>query len=295
MIHNPKCMLRSLLVSGFIFGSLLFVVCASGFSLTTPRARSVPMSSSYGDSDDAARSSTDAKVQSMIRGQNVLVTGASGGLGRALALQMAHAYARTLILSGRNADALCIVADECHSIHPDIVTHVLTADLASPEAVQQLATKTLEVTSGRGVDILINNGGISSRSRFVDTTLEVDQQLMQVNFFAGVALAKAILPGMIERGHGKLIWISSVQGLMGIPNRTSYAASKFAVQGYCEALRGEVATAGVTVHVASPGYIRTNLSRSAITGNGRPHGQMDASTASGKCVFAWDLFSFPFL
>lgn len=71
---------------------------------------------------------------------------------------------------------------------------------------------------------------------------------------------------------------------MGIPNRSSYAASKFAVQGYCEALRAEVATSGVSVHVASPGYIRTNLSRSAITGDGGKYGQMDKTTANGTCV-----------
>jgi dehydrogenase/reductase SDR family member 7B len=265
MVRNHKII--SLLVSGFIFSSL--VVCASGLSVTS----SLKMSP-----DDAA---CNTHAQSIFRGQNVLLTGASGGLGRAFALQMAHCRARMLVLSGRNPEALQTVADECKSIHPDIITHIITADLASPEAVQHLANIALEATSGR-VDILINNGGVSSRSRFVDTKLEVDQQLMQVNFFAGAALAKAIIPGMIERGFGKIIWVSSVQGLMGIPNRTSYAASKFAVQGYCEALRGEVATSGVTIHVASPGYIRTNLSRSAITGDGRPHGQMDATTASGE-------------
>lgn len=70
--------------------------------------------------------------------------------------------------------------------------------------------------------------------------------------------------------------------IVGLPERTSYAASKFAVQGYCEALRGELASSGVTVHVASPGYIRTNLSRSALTGDGTPHGKMDSATASGE-------------
>eukprot|EP00536_Pseudo-nitzschia_multiseries_P005876 jgi/Psemu1/303697/fgenesh1_kg.119_\ len=87
---------------------------------------------------------------------------------------------------------------------------------------------------------------------------------------------------MIESGSGgRILWISSVQGLMGIPSRTSYAASKFAVQGYCEALRAEVASSGVTVHCVSPGYIRTNLSRSAVTGDGSAYGEMDTTTANG--------------
>ena len=105
---------------------------------------------------------------------------------------------------------------------------------------------------------------------------------MQINFFAGAAFAKALVPGMISKKQGRVIWISSVQGLVGIPNRSSYAASKFAVQGYTESIRGELFSSGVTVHTVSPGYIRTNLSNSAITGNGTAYGQTDATTAAGE-------------
>jgi dehydrogenase/reductase SDR family protein 7B len=129
--------------------------------------------------------------------------------------------------------------------------------------------------------VLINNGGVSSRSSFLDTKPEVDAMVMQINFLSGASLAKAVVPGMVDRKSGAILWISSVQGLFGLPERTSYAASKFAVQGYCEALRGELASSGVNVHVASPGYIRTNLSRSAITGDGSPYGKLDSTTANG--------------
>ena len=95
-------------------------------------------------------------------------------------------------------------------------------------------------------------------------------------------MAKAVVPNMLTNGSGKIIWISSVQGLIGIPSRTSYAASKFAVQAYAESLRAELASSGVGVHVVSPGYIRTNLSRSALTGDGTAHGKMDETTAKGK-------------
>jgi dehydrogenase/reductase SDR family protein 7B len=105
---------------------------------------------------------------------------------------------------------------------------------------------------------------------------------MQINFFAGASLAKAVVPNMVTNGSGKIIWISSVQGLVGIPSRTSYAASKFAVQGYCESLRAELASSGIAVHVVSPGYIRTNLSKSALAGDGTAHGKMDETTAKGK-------------
>ena len=91
---------------------------------------------------------------------------------------------------------------------------------------------------------------------------------------------------MMEGGFGNtkggcIIWISSVQGLLGIPSRTSYAASKFAVQGYCEALRAELAGSDISVHVISPGYIRTDLSKSAMTGDGTLYGKMDDATANG--------------
>ena len=110
---------------------------------------------------------------------------------------------------------------------------------------------------------------------------EVDERVMQINFFAGAALAKALVPNMVTNQSGKIIWISSVLGLIALPSRTSYAASKFAVQGYCESLRAELASSGVTVHVISPGYIRTNLSLSALTGDGTAHGQMDENLANG--------------
>lgn len=268
MIHNNRNR------TGLLVVSLIGIVVACLFVNVSSLSSVTRLTMSLKDS------SCNKQAQKIFRGQTILLTGASGGLGRSLALQLAHCGATRIILSGRNQEALEQVADECKSIHPTITTHVIPADLGSPQSVQELAIKALAATSGR-VDILINNGGVSSRSRFLDTKLQVDETLLQINFLAGAALAKAMIPGMVERGYGKLIWVSSVQGLMGIPNRTSYAASKFAVQGYCEALRGEVATSGITVHVASPGYIRTNLSRSAMTGDGRPHGVMDKATATG--------------
>lgn len=214
-------------------------------------------------------------------GKTVLLTGASGGLGTALAKQLAACGVSTLILSARKESALQEVAKECKQLAPsDMVVHCLVCDLSNPESVTTLATKALEVSSNQ-IDILINNGGVSSRSRFVDTTVDVDRLVMQVNYLAGAALAKAVVPGMVERGQGQIVWISSVQGLLGIPNRSSYAASKFAVQGYCESIRSELATSGVGVSIVSPGYIRTNLSRSAVTGDGGKYGKMDETTASG--------------
>ena len=238
-----------------------------------------------------------AKANEDFRNKNICLTGASGGLGRCLAHQLATCSASTLILSARNTDKLDQVARECRAIaslyaapggEADLNVQVVPCDLTDAASVDNLGKTALELCSDRGsgvVDVLINNGGISSRSDFVDTTIEVDEQLMQVNFLSGARLAKMVVPPMIQGGQGNnggcIIWISSVQGLLGIPSRTSYAAFKFAVQGYCEALRAELASSNISVHVVSPGYIRTDLSKSAITGDGKLYGKMDDTTASG--------------
>ena len=236
------------------------------------------------------------KTRHSLEGRSVLLTGASGGLGEQLALQIAnYCNPKKLILSGRKEDALQKIAAECKigltaaslcsgdDAASDIesIVHIVTADLSEKNSVLALGESAVKICGGT-VDVLINCGGVSSRSDFVDTKLEIDEKVMQINFFAGASLAKAVVPGMIDSSRGgKIIWISSVQGLMGIPSRTSYAASKFAVQGYCEALRAELATSDIGVHCVSPGYIRTNLSLSAVTGDGSAHGSMDETTANG--------------
>lgn len=221
-----------------------------------------------------------AHTQNAFRGKNVLLTGASGGLGYAFALQLAHCGVKTLVLSARSEASIQNVASACKEISSATDVHCLVCDLSNPDSVALLGKEASKLCNDV-VDVLINNGGVSSRSRFLDTKPEVDATVMQINFLSGASLAKAVVPGMVGRNSGAILWISSVQGLFGLPERTSYAASKFAVQGYCEGLRCELASSGVDVHVASPGYIRTNLSRSAITGDGTPHGKLDSTTANG--------------
>lgn len=149
-------------------------------------------------------------TQDKFRGMNILLTGASGGLGRALALQLAHCRVKTLVLSARNEGSLQEVADECNAISPTTTIHTITCDLSIPDSVTQLGQEAVKLCN---VDVLINNGGVSSRSRFVETKPEVDATVMQINFLSGSSLAKAVVPGMIERNSGTIIWISSVQGL----------------------------------------------------------------------------------
>lgn len=233
-------------------------------------------------------------TQQTFRDKTVLLTGATGGLGAQLALQLAACGVKTLILSARKVEALEPLVKQCHNLAAEkaIQIHCITCDLSDKESVARLGQEALKVLGGGGdnnnnndqiVDVLIHCGGVSSRSNFIDTALDIDEKVMQINFLSGASLCHALVPSMMAApsGGGKVIWISSVQGLVGIPSRTSYAASKFAVQGYCEALRAEVASSQVTVHCVSPGYIRTNLSKSALTGDGTAHGKMDATTENG--------------
>lgn len=174
------------------------------------------------------------KTKDDFRGKTVLLTGASGGLGRSFALQLADCSVGMLFLSARKESELKKVADECQRISPSTMIHVITCDLADPASIDALAKQALEkCDSDKKIQVLINNGGVSSRSRFVDTTNEVDRRVMQINFLAGAALAKAVVPGMMSSSDGaeekkkpgsagRIIWISSVQGLVGIPNRSSY-------------------------------------------------------------------------
>ncbi|EJK65436.1 hypothetical protein THAOC_13701, partial [Thalassiosira oceanica] len=213
--------------------------------------------------------------------KSVLLTGASRGLGRSLATRLASCGVSELVLSGRDSEALDGVRAECLRLGPDVKVRVVPCDLADKESVDELAREAIASCDGGAVDVLINNGGISSRSSFLETNFEIDERLMRVNFLSGAQLAKAVAPGMVGRGSGRIVWVSSVQGRIGTPFRTSYAGSKFAVAGYCEALRSELSSRGVAVHVASPGYVRTGLSRSAVTGDGSAYGKTDETTANG--------------
>ena len=222
--------------------------------------------------------------------KSILLTGASRGLGKSLAYALSTCEPSLLILSGRDEDALTKVKEECMQIqiannninNKPTQVEIIPCDLSNKESVEQLANKSLQFSNCNCIDILINNGGISSRSSFLETKLNVDEQLLQVNFVSGASLAKTLVPQMVTSNDGgKVIWISSIQGKLGTPYRTSYAASKFAVQGYCEALRSELASSNVSVHIVSPGYIRTNLSLSAVMGDGKAYSKMDDTTANG--------------
>lgn len=221
------------------------------------------------------------RLKHKLRDKVVLITGASSGLGEALAHAFYQAGCR-VVLAARREDELQRVKNALLTTHNTKVTHppvVLPLDLSDLNALPEKIAKVLEIFDR--IDILINNGGISYRGNVLTTSVDVDIKLMLVNYFGQVALTKAVLPSMIEKQSGHIVAVSSVQGKIAIPYRSAYAASKHALQAFCDTLRSEVASHNINVTVVSPGYIRTKLSLNALTGSGQTYGVMDATTESG--------------
>jgi short-subunit dehydrogenase len=219
-----------------------------------------------------------------ISGQVVWITGASSGIGEALAYQLAREGAR-LVLSSRRADELERVRRTC--ARPD--EHVVVPlDLARcetfPAAVADVLSK-----CGR-LDVLVNNGGVSQRALATDATLEVERALMEVDYFGPVALTKAVLPAMRARRAGRIVVVSSVMGYVGTPGRSTYAAAKHALHGYFDSLRAEVWKENIGVTLVCPGYVKTAVSDNAVGPRGEKHGRTDDTHVSGisaeKCAAA---------
>ncbi|HYP29728.1 MAG TPA: SDR family oxidoreductase [Blastocatellia bacterium] len=209
------------------------------------------------------------------RDKIIWITGASSGIGEALAYAFGREGAK-LILSGRREAELERVRQACENAGDHLV---LPLDLAQYETLAEKAAIALR-HFGR-VDILVNNGGVSQRSLVKETSLAVDVEIMNINFFGTVALTKAILPQMLERKSGHIVIISSVVGHFGTPLRSAYSASKHALHGFFDSLRAEVWRENVKVTIVCPGFIRTNVSINALAGDGGKHGRMDAAQDAG--------------
>ncbi len=205
----------------------------------------------------------------------IWITGASSGIGEAAAKKFSNSgYA--IILSARNEHELNRVKQAC--TFPDDC-QILPLDLASSA---DFAEKVATAISFFGqVDILLHNGGISQRSLIKDTLLEVDRRLMEVNYFGTVALTKAILPHFLSHKKGQFGVVTSLVGKFGSPYRSSYAGAKHALHGFFDTLRAEHHQDGISVTLICPGFIRTQVSINAVTGDGSPLGEMDQAQDQG--------------
>lgn len=199
----------------------------------------------------------------------VWITGASSGIGEALAVAWSREGA-TLVLSARNTAELERVRGAC----VDPQKHcVLPLDLTDTSAIAAAAKEVPRV------DVLVHSGGVSQRSLAAETDLATDRAIMDLNYFGTVALTKAVLPSMLARRSGHIVPITSVIGYVGIPTRSAYAASKHALHGFFESLRAETAKDGIAITIVVPGYVRTKVSQNALRGDGTPYGKLDDTHA----------------
>lgn len=206
----------------------------------------------------------------------IWISGASSGIGASLAQTLA-APGRSLILSGRSTDRLQDVAGRCTQAGATV--RLLPFDMAdAPARTAALAELTRD---GLQPDLLINNAGISQRGTAAETDVAVDRRIMEVDYLAAVELTKSVLPGMLQRGRGSVVAISSVAGLAPVPLRSSYNAAKAAQLAFFGTLANECAGTGVTVHLVVPGFVRTDVSRNALNPDGSPAGVMDPNQAKG--------------
>jgi dehydrogenase/reductase SDR family member 7B len=205
----------------------------------------------------------------------VWITGASSGIGEALAEAFHNAGAK-LILSARREDELRRVQAKCGG-EPN--TRILPLDMSLTSELAGKARAALGMFGG--IDVLVLNAGISQRSLTRDTDESVYRRLMEVNFFGPEALTRAVLPSMLEKKEGRIVVISSIAGKFGVPLRSGYSATKFALYGFYEALRAEEGRNGIRVTLVCPGFIRTGISLSALKGDGSRHAKMDPELAQG--------------
>jgi len=211
-----------------------------------------------------------------IKDKIVWITGASSGIGEALA----YAYAREkakIIISSNQVEELETVRKKCLEMNADVIA--VAFDLISQESIKQAVGQVLN-KYGK-VDLLINNGGISQRSLIRETPLDIDRKLMDVNYFGGVYLTKLILPSMIKQKQGHIAVTSSIVGKFGFPLRSAYSASKHAILGFYETLRFEEEENNIKVTIIIPGRVKTNISINAVTKDGQTYGKMDEGQNDG--------------
>jgi short-subunit dehydrogenase len=216
-------------------------------------------------------------------GKTVWITGASSGIGEALVKEFAKKGCKIILTSRREQELLRVQKEAGLSAENSFI---LPADLYHTENINQLVDKA-KAKFGT-IDIMVCNAGIAQRFSVNESTMEVNRQVMELNFFSVIALAKSVLPVMLEKKAGRIVVISSVMGKISMPGSSMYCASKFALQGFFGALRTEVYKDNIGVTVVCPGYIKTNVSINAVTAEGSAHGKMDKGQEKGmlpeKCA-----------
>ena len=216
-----------------------------------------------------------------IAGKVVWITGASSGIGEALAYALDKRNCK-LIISSRDEAALKKVKDNC--THKNNI-EVLPLDLKDFNNMSQKVEEALAFNNG--LDVLINNAGVSQRSLIVDTEFEVYKKLMDINYLGTVALTKALLPYFIKNKKGHFVTVTSLMGKFGSPFRSGYCGAKHALHGFFDVLRMEHEKDGIYVTLICPGFVQTNVAKNALTADGSLQVEDDVATQNGLSVIVF--------
>lgn len=211
----------------------------------------------------------------------IWITGASSGIGEAMSMAFAKRGA-TIILSGRDKEKLASVKKRCKNSKKHIVIPFDISDAAQAKDAYDSA-----IAQAGSINWLINNAGVSQRSLIMETDEAVERQIMEIDYFAQTRLTRLVLPEMIAQGGGKIVMISSVAGLLGTQYRGAYGAAKAAIHMWANSLRAELHADGIEVSTIFPGFIQTNISINALTGDGSSQGTMDEATGKGLSATAF--------
>src|ERR1700757_2968814 len=202
----------------------------------------------------------------------VWITGASSGIGEALVFALAKQGAK-IVLSARNESALQAVVQKANLTSDNYL--IIPFDLVDTSKAENYVQQILQKFNH--IDVLINNGGMSQRGEALATTTETERNLFEINYFAQVALVKAVLPIMIKQQSGQITVVSSIAGKFGFYLRSSYSAAKHALHGYFESLRLEIEKKNINVLIVCPGKIDTPISINAVGEGGNKHNKQDES------------------
>jgi len=197
----------------------------------------------------------------------VIITGASSGIGLALAQNFSRRNAK-VVLAARSYDKLLSIKDELVAFNKNIL--IVETDVSKELDCKNLIDKTIEEYGE--IDILINNAGISMRALFEDTELSVIKKLMDINFWGTVYCSKFALPYVLK-AKGSVVGVSSIAGYKGLPGRTGYSSSKFAMHGFLEVIRIENMKKGLHVLTACPGFTASNIRNTALAADGSQQGE----------------------
>lgn len=207
----------------------------------------------------------------------VWVTGASSGIGKALAIELAKEGAAGVLLSARRMDRLEETAEECRR-HGTRVW-LMPLDLSQPDTLAADAREAAEKCGD--IDILVNVAGVGQRGTALETTIATARRIMDVDFWGTVELTRAVVPGMIRRGSGQVVTVTGVLGKFGAPRRSFYSAAKHALHGWFESLREETLEQGLEITLIAPGWVLTEISEQALEAGGERHGITDHGQLRG--------------